>query len=70
MTLVQCISTVIGKKEAQELVTDLNKLKSAQSETFYIEHDEEDTYRVVGNVTEEDWNELNLDMDFLEVGVL
>jgi hypothetical protein len=34
MTLVQCISTVIGKKEAQELVTDLNKLKSAQSETF------------------------------------
>lgn len=74
MNLIQCFSTVIGHKEAQELVTDLNQMKSAQSEDFYIEYDrsqdyyKDDTYIVVGNVTEEDWETLNLDMDFMEVG--
>jgi len=74
MILIKCFSTVIGHKEAQELVTDLNQMKSAQSEDFYIEYDrskdyyKDDTYIVVGNVTENDWDELNLDMDFMEVG--
>jgi hypothetical protein len=76
MNLIQCFSTVIGHKEAQELVIDLNQMKSAKSDDFYIEYDKDqdyskdDTYLVVGNVTQEDWNELNLDMDFMEVGIL
>jgi hypothetical protein len=76
MNLIKCFSTVIGHKEAQELVTDLNQMKSSESEGFYIEYDnlkdyyKDDTYIVVGNVTEEDWDELNLDIDFMEVGFI
>ena len=76
MSLIKCFSNVIGHKEAQEIVTDLNQMKSYQSEDFYIEYDKskdyynDDTYIVVGNVTENDWVELNLDMDFMQVGII
>jgi hypothetical protein len=72
MTLIQCFSNVVGHKEAQELVVDLNQMKSNLSEDFYIKYDEyqdystDDNYLVIGNVTKEDWDELNLDMDFIE----
>ena len=75
MNLIKCFSTVIGHKEAQEIVIDLNQMKSSKSEDFYIEYDKsknyykDDTYIIVGNVTEEDWEELNLDMDFMEVEI-
>jgi len=76
LNLIQCFSTVIGHKEAQELVTDLNQMKSVESEDFYIKYDpdqdysKDDNYLVIGNVTQEDWDELNLDMDFMDVGIL
>jgi len=76
MNLIKCFSTVIGHKEAQELVTDLNQMRSSNSEDFYIDYDEskdyyeDDTYIVIGNVSKEDWEELNLDMDFMEVEIL
>jgi len=76
MNLIRCFSNVIGHKEAQELVIDLNQMKSGLSEDFYIEYDrskdyyKDDTYIVVGNVTEQDWEELNLDMDFMQTGVI
>jgi hypothetical protein len=76
MNLIKCFSTVIGHKEAQELVTDLNQMKSIKSDPFYIEYDRskdyynDDTYIVVGNVTENDWVELNLDMDFMQAGIV
>jgi hypothetical protein len=72
MTLIQCFSNVVGHKEAQELVVDLNQMKSNLSENFYIKYDKyqdystDDNYLVIGNVTQEDWDELNLDMDFIE----
>lgn len=72
MNLIQCFSNVVGYKEAQELVTDLNQMKSSKSEDFYIKYDEyqdystDDNYLVVGNVTQEDWDELNLESDFIE----
>jgi hypothetical protein len=72
MTLIRCFSNVVGHKEAQELVVDLNQMKSNLSEDFYIKYDEhqdystDDNYLVIGNVTQEDWDELNLDMDFIE----
>jgi len=76
MNLIKCFSAVIGHKEAQDLVIDLNQMKSSKSEPFYIEYDRskdyynDDTYVVVGNVTEEDWVELNLDMDFMEADLI
>jgi len=76
MNLIHCFSTVIGHKEAQEIVTDLNQMKSSQSEDFYIEYDKskdyynDDTYIIVGHVTENDWVELNLNMDFMEAGIV
>jgi hypothetical protein len=76
MNLIQCFSNVIGHKEAQEIVTDLNQMKSSLSEDFYIKYDKHqdysknDNYLVVGNVTQEDWDELNLDIDFMEIGIL
>lgn len=76
MSLIQCFSNVIGHKEAQEIVTDLNQMKSSLSEDFYIKYDKDqdyskdDNYLVIGNVTKEDWNELNLDMDFMEADII
>lgn len=76
MSLIQCFSNVIGHKEAQEIVTDLNQMKSVESEDFYIKYDKDqdyskdDNYLVIGNVTKEDWDELNLDMDFMEADII
>jgi hypothetical protein len=71
MNLIQCFSNVIGHKEAQELVVDLNNMKSSQSEDFYIyynkfqDYTKDDNYLVIGNVTKKDWDELNLSNDFM-----
>jgi hypothetical protein len=76
MNLIQCFSNVIGHKEAQELVVDLNQMKSVQSDPFYIKYDKhqdyskDDNYLVVGNVTQKDWDELNLDMDFMTADII
>jgi hypothetical protein len=76
MNLIQCFSNVIGHKEAQELVVDLNQMKSVQSDPFYIKYDKDqdyskdDNYLVVGNVTQADWDELNLDMDFMIADII
>jgi hypothetical protein len=76
LNLVQCFSNVIGHQEAQEIVTDLNQMKSIQSEDFYIKYDKhqdyskDDNYLVVGNVTQEDWDELNLDIDFMVADII
>jgi len=76
MNLIKCFSNVIGHKEARELVIDLNQMKSNDSEEFYIEYDKsvdyliDNTYRVIGNVTQQDWKELNLDMDFMQVDLI
>jgi hypothetical protein len=31
---------------------------------------DDDNYLVVGNVTQEDWDELNLDMDFMAADII
>jgi hypothetical protein len=74
--MIKCFSNVVGHKEAQELVIDLNQMKSNLSDPFYIKYDKnqdcskDDNYLVVGNVTKSDWDELNLDMDFMECDIL
>jgi hypothetical protein len=70
--MINCFSNVIGHKEAQDLVIDLNQMKSSKSEDFYIDYNmsDDDNYLVVGNVTQEDWDELNLDMDFMAADII
>jgi hypothetical protein len=72
--MIKCFSNVIGHKEAQEIVIDLNQMISEGSETFYIDYIKSDTpndsFTIVGNVIEKDWDELNLASDFMEVDIL
>lgn len=69
--LINCFSYVHGHKEAQEIVIDLNQMKSKKSKNFYIEYDprkdyaKDDSYLIKGKVTHEDWEELNLESDFM-----
>ncbi len=44
MSLIKCFSNVVGHKEAQELVVDLNQMKSVQSDPFYIKYDKDQDY--------------------------
>jgi hypothetical protein len=76
MNLIKCFSNVVGHKDALELVTDLNQMKSNLSEDFYIKYDKHkdysryNDYTVIGNVTQADWDELNLDMDFMTADII
>jgi len=69
--LINCFSYVHGHKEAQEIVTDLNQMKSKKSKEFYIKYNSkkdysnEDSYLIMGKVTQQDWDELNLESDFM-----
>lgn len=71
--LIDCFSYVHGHKEAQEIVIDLNQMKSKKSKDFYIEYDrkkdytKDDSYLIRGKVTNKDWDALNLDIDFMEI---
>jgi hypothetical protein len=73
MCLISCFSFVHGHKEAQEIVTDLNQMKSIQSDPFYIDYDrtqdysKNDSYLIKGNVTTKDWDDLNLESDFMVI---
>jgi hypothetical protein len=70
--MIKCFSFVLGHKNAQEIVTDLNAMKSNRSSPFYIRYDRDkdysvdDSYLIVGNVTKKDWDYLNLESDFME----
>lgn len=70
---IHCFSNVKGHKEAIDLVTDLNAMKTSKSSEFYIEYDKhqdynkDDTYKVVGEVCEDDWYELNMMDDFMRL---
>lgn len=74
--LIKCFSNVIGHKNAQDLVIDLNQMKSNKSDPFYIQYDRskdyynDNTYLVIGNVTNKDWDDLNLESDFMEVDLI
>ena len=71
--LIDCFSYVHGHKEAQEIVVDLNQMISKKSKDFYIkynpnqDYNKNDSYLIMGKVTAKDWEELNLDSDFMEI---
>jgi hypothetical protein len=72
--MIKCFSNVSGHKNAQEIVIDLNAMKSNKSDPFYIDYARsdmgDDLYVIVGNVTKNDWNELDLESDFMETTIL
>jgi hypothetical protein len=76
MNLIRCFSNVIGHKEAQEIITDLNQMKSSDSDEFYIEYSRDmdykttNSYTIVGNVTKKDWDNLDLESDFMEADLI
>jgi fructose 1,6-bisphosphatase len=71
---IKCFSNVSGHKNAQEIVIDLNAMKSEKSDPFYIDYSVsdmgDDLYVIVGNVTKNDWDELDLGSDFMETTIL
>jgi hypothetical protein len=73
MNLIECFSFVHGHKEAQDVVIDLNAMKSVKCDPFYIEYNKTQdyskngSYLIKGNVTEEDWDELDLSSDFMQI---
>lgn len=70
MNLINCFCYAHGHKQAQEIVIDLNAMKSNESHPFYIYYDKNqdyhnnDSYLIKGNVTKKDWDELNMNKDF------
>jgi len=72
--MIKCFSNVTGHKNAQEIVIDLNAMKSERSEDFYIDYSisdmGDDLYVIVGNVIKNDWDELDLESDFMETDIL
>lgn len=64
-----CFSYVRGHKNAQEIVIDINSMKSKESDSFYIDYSysRDDSYCIRGNVTENDWDKLNLSSDFMKI---
>lgn len=55
------------------IVLDLNQMRNKNSRDFYIKYDrnqdytKNNSYLIVGKVTLSDWEELNLDMDFMTI---
>lgn len=76
--LIQCFSYVLGSKAANDLIKDLNRLKSDKNTKFTLHRtgttvadSMEDTildrYCIKGKVTQNDWDELNLESDFMTI---
>lgn len=70
--LIKCFTFVHGHKDAQELVTDLNQTKSCDETNFWISYSRQadyskDAFLIMGETTDSDWTELNLESDFMEL---
>jgi len=63
---ISCFSFVRGEKEANKFLKDLLSLKSTDSYFELTDGDGEDSYMIIGDVTKEDWNRLNLAEDFMK----
>lgn len=70
--LIRCVRAVDGHGEALELVKYLNNIKAPDSDPFFIfynkpKHNINDTFAVVGRVTENDWANLDLGATFTQL---
>ena len=66
MQMIECFSNVRGHQEAQQVLDDLNKLKSRDG-IFFLDYNGADSYTIRGSVTRADWNRLDLASDFMEI---
>lgn len=66
-TRISCFSFVRGKSEAKSFLETLNSLKSSDSYFEMMDGDGENSYMIVGDVTDKDWDKLNLSEDFMEM---
>lgn len=64
--MIECFSNVRGHKEAQQVLGELNELKSRDS-IFFLDSNRENCYTITGHVTREDWDRLDLESDFMEI---
>ena len=64
--MIECFSNVRGHEEAQQVIDDLNELKSRDS-IFFLDYNMENCYTITGHVTKEDWDRLDLESDFMEI---
>lgn len=64
--MIECFSNVQGYKEAQQVLGELNELKSRDS-VFELDNNGADSYTIRGSVTRADWNRLDLASDFMEI---
>ena len=64
--MIECFSNVQGYKEAQQVLAELNELKSSDS-IFDLYNNVGDCYTIRGSVSEEDWDRLDLQSDFMEI---
>ena len=64
--MIECFSNVQGYKEAQQVLDELNELKSRDS-IFDLDSNGEDSYTIRGSVTREDWDRFDLQSDFMEI---
>lgn len=64
---IECFSYVQGKKEAKQMLDELNSLKSNSSLPFVFAEDHGESWLILGTVTREDWDKLNLESDFMRI---
>ena len=64
---IECFSYVHGQKEANQMLNELNSLKSNSSLPFVFAEDNGESWLIVGTVTQEDWVNLNLESDFMRI---
>jgi hypothetical protein len=57
--MIKCFSNVSGHKDSEDFYID-----------YSISNMGDDLYVIVGNVTQNDWDELDLDSDFMETTIL
>lgn len=74
--LINCFSYVLGSKAANDFIKDLNRLKSDKHTKFTLHHTGTtvadsredvmlDRYCIKGKVTQNDWDNLDLESDFM-----
>ena len=64
---IECFSYVHGEKEANKMLDELNSLKSSSSFPFVFAEDNGESWLILGTVTREDWDRMNLESDFMRI---
>lgn len=64
---IECFSYAHGQYEAAQFTKELNELKSDESKLFSMWHKARGRFIIMGSVTQHDWDNLNLESDFMSI---